>query len=353
MREQHNEDRLKGEALVDGEGAIWLPYDLAHRRHRTGSWNLISERRDVLHAGRRRFRLRTSYGRELHVLNGMGVTLGDSVIGMSVLAWVKTEHPSLQIHVYRSPHTPTYVERLYQLANTIIEPVRYLPWPLLALPKQLIDLSDFLHWPRFTTEPMVDFFLEALGLDPVAMPAHAKQNTWLAALTLPALPPRWNDSPYVLMCDRSSTPLRSIPRRHAVALVQRAWERYRLPVLGFHELPHPRWHDVSELATTTEQFMAWVRSARLVIGTDSSAVHLAAGFNVPTLAGFASINPGLRVRDYPSCTAVDLRTPLTDGLHTSDDPDLLHEVDRRWHLFLQQEMIPWPEPADLSAFNHV
>ena len=90
-----------------------------------------------------------------------------------------------------------------------------------------------------------------------------------------------------------------------------------------------------------------------MIGTDSSAVHLAAGFNVPTLAGFASINPGLRVRDYPSCTAVDLRTPLTDGLHTSDDPDLLHEVDRCWNVFLQQEMIPWPEPAELSVFDHV
>src|SRR5262249_37788637 len=113
MREQHKEDRLKGEALVDGEGAIWLPYDLPHRRHSTESWTLISERREVLHAGRRRFRRRTSYGRELHVLNGMGVTLGDSVIGMSVLAWVKAEHPSLQIHVYRSPHTPAYVERLY------------------------------------------------------------------------------------------------------------------------------------------------------------------------------------------------------------------------------------------------
>jgi len=353
MRAQHKEARLKGEALVDGEGAIWLPYDLPHRRHSTGSWTLISERRDVLHAGRRRFRLQASDSRELHVLNGMGVTLGDSVIGMSVLAWVKTEHPSLQIHLYRSPHTPTYVERLYQLANSIIEPVRYLPWPLLALPKHLVDLSDFLHWPRFTTEPMVDFFLEALGLDPSAMPARAKQNTWLAALPLPELPPPWNGSPYVLMCDRSSTPLRSIPPRHALALVDRAWERYGLPVVGFHELPHPHWHDVSGLAATTEQFMAWVRGARVVIGTDSSAVHLAAGFDVPTLAGFASINPVLRVRDYPRCTALDLRTPLTDGLHASDDPVLLREVDTSWQTFLQQEVIPWPEPADLSAFHQV
>jgi hypothetical protein len=353
MRERHKENRLKGEALVDGEGSMWLPYDLPHRRHGTESWTLISERRDVLHAGRRPFRRRTCHDSELHLLNGMGVTLGDSVIGMSVLAWVKTEHPSLQIHLYRSPHTPDYVERLYQLANTIIEPVRYLPWPLRALPQQAIDLSDFLHWPRFKTEPMVDFFLEALGLDPIEMPARAKQNTWLAALTLPALPPSWNGTPYVLLCDRSSTPLRSVPRRHALALVQRTWERYRLPVVGFHELPHPCWHDVSGFAANTEQFMAWVKNARVVIGTDSSAIHVAAGFGIPTLAGFASINPTLRVRDYRSCTAVDLRTPLTDGIHTSDDPDLLREVDGRWHTFLEQEVIPWPEPAAPSALQQL
>ena len=99
--------------------------------------------------------------------------------------------------------------------------------------------------------------------------------------------------------------------------------------------------------------MAWVRSARVVIGADSSAVHLAAGFEIPTLAGFTSINPVLRVRDYPDCTAVDLRTPLTDGLHTSDDPDLLHEVDRCWQTFLQQDMIPWPELAARSALHQV
>lgn len=349
MRAQPTEGRLKGEALVDDDGAIWLPYDLAHRSQGAEAWALISERRDVLHAGRCRFRRRRSSGSALHVLNGMGVTLGDSVIGMGVLAWMKSRRPSCRIHVYRSPHSPPYVERLYQLANTIIEPVRYLPWPLENLPKQVIDLSDFLHWPRFATEPMVDFFLEALGIDPQAVPAHAKRNSWLAALTLPALPPRWKGRPYVLMCDRASTPLRSIPLRHAIALVDRIWEHYRLPVVGFHALAHPRWHDVSGLAASTDQFMAWIRSARAVIGADSSAVHLAAGFDIPMLAGFTSINPSLRVRDYPRCTAIDLRTPLTDGLHCSDDPDLLHEVDRCWKEFLQQDSLPWPEPTSSTA----
>ncbi len=341
MRQAHEDVRLKGEALVDGDGATWLPYDLPHRRTHAASWSLLSARRDVLHAGRRRFHLPPSCREEIHVLNGMGVTLGDSVIGLSVLAWLKRKHPSLRIHVYRSPHSPPYVERLYQLARAVIEPVRYLPWPLEALPRQTIDLSDFLYWPRFATEPMVDFFLEALGLDPRAMPARAKENTWLAGLDLPALPQRWEGRPYVLLCDRASTALRSIPLPHAITLVQRTWERYRLPVVGFHELPHPHWHDASALAATTEQFMAWVRNARVVVGTDSSAVHLAAGFDVPTLAGFASIDPVLRVRDYTRCTAVDLRTPLTDGLHASDDPALLHEVDLRWRMFVQAP-IPWP-----------
>ena len=333
---------LQGEALVDRTGSVWLPYDLPHLGGPPAGWSRLSSRREVRHAGRRPYRWQLPANNTLHVLNGMGVTLGDSIIGMNVLAWLKTCHPALRIHLYRTRHAPAFVERLYELASHIIEPVHYLPQPLEAIPADVVDLSDFLYWPLFASEPMVDFFMHGLGIALDAIPASAKANRWLGRLALPPIPAPWANRDYVLFCDRASTMLRSIPGEQATAMVDRIWKRYGLPILGFHAIPHARYHDVSSHSRNLDQFIAWVRSARLLVGTDSSAVHIAAGFDVPTLAVFVSIDPMLRTRDYPHCRVLDARTELTDGLHESDDPVLLREVRRIWRTIVAREDLPWP-----------
>ena len=338
---------LQGESLVDGAGNVWLPYDLSHLRTPSVGWSRLSSRRDVRHAGRRPFRWHSPASDALHVLNGMGVTLGDSVIGMNALAWLKARHPSLRIHLYRTPHAPPYVERLYQLASHVVEPVTYLPRPLKSLPEDVVDLSDFLCWPRFASEPMVDFFMRALGIALDTVPASAKANRWLSRLPLPAVhTPSTAD--YVLFCDQASTPLRRVPQAHAAAMVDRIWRRYGLPVLGFHPIPHPHYRDISPHSRDLDHFIAWVKGASVVIGTDSSAIHIAAGFDIPTLAVFVSIDPMLRARDYPNCRVLDARTALTDGLHESNDALVLREVQRIWQTLIERTELPWPDPATRS-----
>ncbi len=228
------------------------------------------------------------------------------------------------------------------MTSHIIEHVHYLPQPLAAIPDEAIDLSDFLYWPRFATQPMVDFFLESLGVAPGDVPASAKCNHWLAGLDLPSLPPLWAGRDYVLLAGEASTPLRSMPEAAAEALVEQAWRRYGLPVLGFRPLSHDQYHDVSAHSKHLEQFVAWVRDASVLIGTDSSAIHIAAGFDVPTLAVFVSIDPVLRVRDYMHCQAVDARTPLTHGLHQTNDARVLEEVQSIWRGVTRRDDLPWP-----------
>jgi hypothetical protein len=336
---------LQGEALVDSSGNVWLPYDLSHLPTPAVGWTRLSSRRDVRHAGRRPFRWHSPESDTLHVLNGMGVSLGDSIIGMNALAWLKDRYPSLRIHLYRTPHAPAYVERLYQLASHIVEPVTYLPRPLEAIPEDAVDLSDILYWPLFAREPMVDFFMRALGIALHTVPASAKANRWLSRLPLPVVHTPWSTCGYVLLCDQASTPLRSVPQEHAASMVDRIWQRYGLPVLGFHPIRHPRYRDISPHSQDLDHFIAWVQSASIVIGTDSSAIHLAAGFDVPTMAAFISIDPMLRVRDYPHCRVLDLRTALTDGLHESDDAIVLREVRRIWRTTIERTELPWPAPA--------
>lgn len=116
---------------------------------------------------------------ELHILHGMGRTLGDSIVGLSVLAWVKSIAPNLRIHVYRASHATDAAEQLYRLAEHVVSRVHHLPLPDAALPADAIDVSDFLYWPMFSVRPLVDFFLEGLGLAREAMPAAFKANHWL------------------------------------------------------------------------------------------------------------------------------------------------------------------------------
>lgn len=339
---------LQGEALVDAAGQVWLPYDLPHLPHlpaRTRGWRRLSALRDIRHAGRRPFHWCMPSGGTLHVLNGMGVSLGDSIVGMNALAWLKDRHPALRIHLYRTPHAPAGVERLYRLAGHLVESVTYLPLSLETLPDQAIDLSDVLHWPSFASEPMVDFFIRGLGMLPHELPACAKANRWLARLRLPSVPAAWRGRGYVLFCGQASTPLRTVPQAQAAAMVERIWRRYGLPVLGFHPVRHPHHEDISRHSAGLDQYIAWVKGARAVVGTDSSAIHLAAGFDVPTLAVFVSIDPALRVRDYPNCRALDMRSERTCGLHASHDAAVLEAVRRTWQAVVERPDLPWPALA--------
>ena len=337
-----------GEALVDERGAVWLPHDIAKSTLAGRWWSRLSSCRPSMHAVRMPFCWSPPRGGTLSILNGMGVTLGDSVIGLGVLAWLKQRDPGLRIEVYRSQCTPAFVERLYALADRVVDRVHRLPQPIDSLPPELVDLSDFLHWPEFATTAMVDFFATGVGLSPRAMPVSAKANRWLAELSINPAAAAAQAGRYVLFCADASTPLRSVPGDLAAAMVEQIWQRYRLPVCGFRPIAHPRFRDVSSLSPHLDAYLGWIRSAQLVVSTDSSALHIAAGFDRPTLALFTGIAPELRVRDYPMCRSLDIGMPATRGVHESRDPRLLAELHSAWAGVLARSDCPWPDTQGRS-----
>ncbi|GLU32963.1 ADP-heptose--LPS heptosyltransferase [Trinickia caryophylli] len=258
---------------------------------------------------------------EVHVINGMGVTLGDSIIGLSALAAVRRRYPDLRMTLYRPACAPRYVEALYALAEGRIAHRRTLPWPLARLRAGdlHIDVGNHLFWPAFMSMPMIDFFLAALGVDPAGIEPAEKANRWLADLALPALPGGWQARPYVLFCPTASTPVRSMPPEQQSAWVERLAERFSLPVLGFGPLvrAHPAYVDVQALSPDTAHFLAWVKHASYLLTVDTAAVHVAAGFDVPTTAFFTTVAPELRVRDYPHCVSVPLPLPALRNVQSS------------------------------------
>ncbi|AOJ00525.1 ADP-heptose--LPS heptosyltransferase [Burkholderia mayonis] len=330
--------------LLAPDGRLVAPYDLERTAADAHGYVGAAARLGLLHAASRPFTLDYATLSTVHVINGMGVTLGDSVIGLTALAAIETRHPHARFVLYRPAHAPAYVDALYRLAADVIAPIRPLPWPAAALPagNTRIDLGNHLYWPAFATLPMIDFFLAALGVPPESVAAGAKRNHWLARLALPEPPREWRGRRYALFCPQASTPLRSIPPALRAALVDRLARTYRLPVVGFEPIDHPDYVDVSDHSGDTAQFIRWVKHASVALCADTSAVHIAAGFDVPTLACFSSIAPDLRVRDYPFCTAIALDVPETlRNRHKSDaagDIALVEAAYRR----VDWDAIAWP-----------
>lgn len=336
--------------LLAPDGTLVAPYDLEHGGGPAEDHVQAAPVLGLLHAAHRPFRL--DYGRtaDVHVINGMGVALGDSVIGLTALAALRALHPGLRFTLYRPARAPRYVDALYALAADVVAPSRALPCAADALPAHAprIDLGNHLYWPAFARQPMIDFFLDALGTDPATVPAAAKRNRWLARLPLPALPAEWR-RPYALFCPTASTAVRSVPPALHAGFVEQLARRYGLPVAGFGPVAHPAYVDVSRDAADTARFIAWVGGASVLFAPDTAALHLADGFDVPTLGCFTTIGPALRVRDYPHCVPVALDVPdALHGLHRSERPDDLAAVEAAYRA-IDWDALPWPAPREAAA----
>ncbi|KVF71707.1 ADP-heptose--LPS heptosyltransferase [Burkholderia sp. FL-7-2-10-S1-D7] len=338
--------------LLAPDGTLVAPYDLEHGGGPAEGHVPAAPALGLLHAARQPFRLNYDRMTDVYVINGMGVTLGDSVIGLTALAALRAMHPGLRFTLFRPARTPRYVDALYALAADVVAPSRALPCAADALPAHApcIDLGNHLYWPAFARQPMIDFFLDALGADPAMVPAAAKRNRWLARLRLPALPAEWR-RPYVLFCPTASTAVRSVPPALHATFVERLAQRYGLPVVGFGPVAHPAYVDVSRDAADTARFIAWVEGASMLFAPDTSALHLADGFDVPTLACFTTIGPALRVRDYPHCVPVALDVPdELHGLHRSERPSDLAAVEAAYRA-IDWDAVPWPAPRDAAAIS--
>jgi hypothetical protein len=317
-------------SLLSPIGEIVASYDLEVTDTPALDYRDLAEIRHIHNARRHPFSPDYANQSRVHVINGMGVTLGDSIIGLTALSAIASLHPSLRFTIYRPAHSPHHVKRLYELAAPLFGTLIDLPVRLDAIPEREIsvDIGNHLFWPKFSSWPMIDFFLDALGVSPVDIPSGQKRNHWLKQLALPL--PEWHDTHYVLICPDASTPVRSIPRAVRPIIVERLWERFGLPVAGFGPIDHLRYTDVTVLSPDTGYFLSWIKNARYLVTSDTAAVHIAAGFDIPTTAFFSTVPPALRARDYVHCRPVKLWVPELEGLQSSHRLIDIKAIDRAY-----------------------
>ncbi|QIE24800.1 glycosyltransferase family 9 protein [Caballeronia sp. SBC2] len=309
---------------------ILAPYDLEVSNSSAEGYRALGLANGICNAALAEFKPDYAVVSHVHVINGMGVTLGDSIIGLTALVAIKTQFPHIFFTIYRPAHAPGYVKSLYELAAPLLGSVIDLPVKLDELPYNglRIDLGNHLFWPKFASLPMIDFFLDAMGIKADEIPAIDKRNHWLQELVLPR--PQALEGDYVLLCPTASTPVRSIPAAMHKDFVEILWERYRLPVAGFGAIDHPLYADLTSHAPDTADFLAWIKHAAYLVAPDTAAIHIAAGFNIPTTAFFTTIAPDLRVRDYPRCKPVSLPVPELKGIQASNRESDMELVGRAY-----------------------
>jgi len=310
-------------SLLSPHGEIVAPYDLEVSNSAAEGYRALGLSNGICNAAMAELNPDYAVVSRVHVINGMGVTLGDSVIGLTALTAIKARFPHITFTIYRPAHAPGYVKRLYELAAPLLGSIVDLPVKLDAIPytELRIDLGNHLFWPKFASLPMIDFFLDAMGIKADEVPATDKRNHWLQQLALPR--PQALKGDYVLLCPTASTPVRSIPASVCKDFVEALWQRYRLSVAGFGAIDHPLYTDLSPHAPDTADFLAWIKHAAYMVAPDTAAIHIAAGFDIPTTAFFTTIAPDLRARDYPRCKPVSLPVPELEGIQASNrEPDV-------------------------------
>jgi hypothetical protein len=198
--------------------------------------------------------------------------------------------------------------------------VRTLPWDLVSPDRgwagsgafgRVIDIRDFAFDPDFRRSSMIDFFLRRLGVEPRLVPPSSRRITWLA----PRVEPQRSCllRGYILVCPNASTRLRDMPEAIHEHILKQAL--LRGPVVTQGSVPADLAGAViaAPRCTSLAELCALVGGAGWVISTDTAMVHLADAFDVPCLAFFPTHRPEWRVRDYPKCMAVALRTGLPLG----------------------------------------
>ena len=195
--------------------------------------------------------------------------------------------------------------------------------------------------------PMIDFFLWALGIPPIEVPSDEKRNHWLKSLPLPAWPS--DRAGYVLFCPNASTPVRSIPPSLHREMVARLHDDFGVPVVGFAAVDHPHYTDITPLAPDTADFLNWVKHARYLVTSDTAALHIAAGFDVPTTAFFTTIPPAMRARDYADCHAVSVPVPGLAGIQASARPGDLAALERAYQAVLAEQVGPLHRAPRIGA----
>ena len=206
------------------------------------------------------------------------------------------------------------------------------------------DFSSLLLMEGYNDIPLIDFFLNQLGIDPASVNADEK----VPQLRLPSMliqeakkliDHHRQGRKVVLVQGQASTPLRSMPDGVMVQLMGDILSKTDAYVLLTHPVsygPLEKYADrIIQMAhwcqTSTDHYLALVVAVDALVSIDSLAIHAAAAARIPGIVIFTTLEPNLRLAYAPCLTG--LLIPGATILSTWGK----HKIDSHW----SDEQIPY------------
>jgi hypothetical protein len=256
----------------------------------------------------------------LAVLNAMSNALGDHLIGMQAFDYwqekVRKILPGTQVEIVLYQLNPYRVGPITKQWHPKFNQVFMLPNRLSRLIEHdaFIDLGTLLLRENFDTQPMIDFFFEAMSIDPQTVPEDRKRIKYkLNDNTVDAAKKVFHNiralgRPILLFHHTSTSPIRGMSPGRARQIIGEIINRtdyFVVSACGL-EYNNKSFMDISRFSKTFDDFATLISQVDSLITVDTSSYHVADAFDIPTVALFSTINPKFRCAYYPHCEGMAL-----------------------------------------------
>lgn len=295
------------------------------------------------------------------IINGMGTGLGDGMCGLAALnvfyKRLKQKYKKVIIDLGQPMVIGDKNHQSLYSQESIVNSVSYLP---IAVEKLIdydlvLDNSAMIIRENFPNQAMTDFFLENLGIDPKTVPSKEKRifikknERAERMLELPLKMLRRDPKKKLILLHTSaSTVMRSMPRdviKKAIKHILDADPNYIVITIDpmtdikddVSKYLAGKKHRHINLSFKTGAFDLYtyiISQMDGIVTVDTSSYHIANAYNVPTVVIFQTIDPKLRVRDYPLCTAIEItKKNELAGIHISQDKKHIETMMGYWRNF--------------------
>jgi len=261
------------------------------------------------------------------MLNAMSNAMGDHLIGMQAFDYfqeklckemdMEIDFSFYQLNPYRvapiTRQSSGKFQHIYMLPNRLSRFIEH---------DAFVDLGTLLLRDNFGCQPMIDFFFEALSIDPATVPDERKRmkykiNPETSANIDKVLNVAKSRGRPILLFHRTSTsPIRQLEQPRARKIIREIIEKTDYQVISADKLEYQnaRFMDLSRYSQTLDDFTAIISKVDALVTVDTSTYHFADSFSIPTVALFTTINPDYRIKYYP----------FTDGIMLEEEGGKLY-----------------------------
>lgn len=315
------------------------------------------------------------------IINGMGTGIGDSIIGLRALNIMHTRlsklFTNIHIDLFQTPFNTSTTKKSTYEQEKIVKNVFGLPLPVSSLLTYdaVADFSSMVLRDNFDNQPMVDFFLESLGVDPktvsneekrpfIKINEHIKQNNeWVFKI----LKHSTNvNRPLLLLHPRASVPIRSMPDDVVIKLAKKIVKETNYIIVGTFSnqtltndvkkalgKEQDRFVDLSAYSKTFDEFTFIISQMDSIITVDTCTYHIADSFNIPTVTIFPTIDTDIRTKYYPLVAGLQLKDKNNRlrGTHVSYKKEDLDYVSNLWGSFSLAPVLETLEKLNTKKFK--